>query len=192
MVGRKAFLGSLPCLQLPLTAEPAHCQPAGFQTPPHVPFPCSPSHVGGLDPPPELVSVLSRFPQSLLNQPLHLLLITVPLSPLRGLPPSLELLCAVPPFPSRVQGLDGGCWGTEIPPERAGVKVRGVPSSGAAPGRCPACPGRGRAGEGRALPCPGSERFRGVPAPGLEPLSAITSSPSRPWFIHELCENCQS
>lgn len=55
----------------------------GFQTPPRVPLPppdpCS--RVGGLDPPPELISVLSPLPQSLLNQP-SLLLVAVPVTPL--------------------------------------------------------------------------------------------------------------
>lgn len=43
-----------------------------------------------------------------------------------------------------------------------------------------------------AFPVLSSMWFLGVPGPGLDPPSAITSSPSRPCFIHELCKNCQS
>lgn len=189
MASRKAFLGSLPCLQLPLTAEPTQCQPSGSQTPPHVPLPRSSSHVGGLDPP-RARFCASPVPRSLLNQPLDLLLIVVPLSPHRGLSPELEqrwLLCAVPPFPSRAQSTDGGCWGTQI--LIGGSREESTePSELWSPPRSAAQ--RWERGE---LPLALiSGRFLGVPAPGLDPPSAITSSPSRPCFVHELCKNCQS
>lgn len=105
VASRKAFLGSLPCLQLPLTAEPTHCQPTGSQTPPHVPFPYSSSHVGGLDPP---QARFCAFPfSSVTFKPaLKLLLITVPLSPLRGLPPQPGAALCGPslPFPCAEHG----------------------------------------------------------------------------------------
>lgn len=107
-------------------------------------FPDSSSHMGGLDPPLGLVSVFSPVPQSLLNHPLCLLLIIVPLSPHSGLPhqPGAEtlrrLLCTVIPFLCGEHGMEGAGPGAARMPKsrskRPWMKGQSVLSSVLRPG----------------------------------------------------------
>lgn len=158
MASRKAFLESLPCLQLPLSLV--------FRPLPmclsH--FPDSSSLMGGWDPPHGLVSVFSPFPQSLLNHPSSLLLIIVPLSPHPGLPhqPGAEtfrwLLCTVIPFPRGEHGIEAAGPGAAREAEiliKENLDERTECSELCSPPRshCPVCPGRAsRVGEGSAVP----------------------------------------
>lgn len=114
MASRKGFLGSQPRLQLPLPLEPTHRQPAGFQTLPMCLSPSlTPSPVGGLDPPPGLVSCV--FPSSSFSfkSSCSLLSLSQPAVPF---PTRLELRAA---FPARVgTGMEGaglGLLDTETP-----------------------------------------------------------------------------
>lgn len=114
----------------------------------------------------KLVSVLFPFPWSLVNHPSHLLLITVPLSPHRGLAPQPGAALCSPslPLPCSEQGWRR--WGAEIP-----IRENGDESTERS---WSAAQGWERAELSLVLI---SERFLGVPAPGLEPPSAITPSP---------------
>lgn len=177
MASRKAFLGSLPCLQLLCLGSPVT---AGFQSPPRVPLPLPDSSMregwtlvlGSFLCSP-ISSVSSKSPPCLV--------LVVPLSPQCGLPRGAGtwqwLLCAAP-----------RCVGVLEPPilirENLDERTR-VPSSTQEP-----LPG----GKGSSFPVL-SVGFPGVPGPGAgstlsnnpEPLG-----PSRPRFTHELYKNCQS
>lgn len=127
-------------------------------------FPGSSSHVGGLDPPLELVSVLSPFPQSLLSQPLRLLLIVVPLSPHRGLPPQPgagaagAALCR-PSLPVCRAWMEAA--GRPHPDQSLDERSERSELWSPPRSRCPACPGRGsRLGAGSAFPW---ADFRAIP-----------------------------
>lgn len=93
VASRKAFLGS-PAMSAacsdwsPLPVSPLVSRPFPVCLS-H--FTASSSQVRGFNPPLELLPVFSPFPQSLLNHPLCLLLIIVPLSPIVAFPINLEL-----------------------------------------------------------------------------------------------------
>lgn len=72
----------------PLTVSLLAFRPSPCASPPSL----TPSPVGGLDPPPELVSVFSPLSQSLLNPPAH----SVPVSARCALPHQPGALCSVP------------------------------------------------------------------------------------------------